>query len=838
MTTPIAAPRAAERPPYLLALLATLAVLAGYVFTLAPTVTFWDAGEFIASAHILGVPHPPGTPLFVLMGRVADMVLPFQHTAIKTNLMTAVFSACAAGFLFLFVYQALARGAAGMDEAGAKVFRVGGAFAATLISAFVFTGWQNSIETEVYMVAMFAIALIAWLCWMWRRDRGTKRGAHILLLLVYVLGTALSNHLMGLLVGPAVLGFMFHVLRTQPPKDLAERQAQWSEAAVVGAIWVTMVGVGIGNTALIVLGLLLYAGAAFWAYRAGSTFFAVMALIVGAIGVSGYLYLYIRAGLHPYINEADPSTWEALKAVIRREQYPPRSPLDNPIYSSGPDNPGRSMQIFGLQLLNYIQYFEWQWSASLQTAYTLLAPARIPFAVLFTVLGVYGALSHRQWDRSSFWFLATLFLTTSIGLILYLNFKPGFSIGTTAFPDREMHEVRERDYFYTVSFVCWGLWAGLGLATAFRALRERLKNGPAIAAAPIFLIALLPFALNFRVASRKHGPEATLARDFAYNLLQSVEPYGILFTNGDNDTFPLWYIQEVEGVRQDVVNVNLSLVNTLWYIQQLRDNPARPYRPDSAALALYGAGPATVPACSPAQVDTLQAWARRAGRRPLDLSLGTPACLHTLNDDVIATLEPQLLPRDLVLGVRGITHTYSAQTPLYVKDIMTLRLIQENLGKRPIYFALTAGGGARMGLETFITQQGLAFKLWPDSVRPSPDRVRGLWNTPMEMDRTRRLMWETYRFARLFQVDSLELDPTNENIAGNMSFPYLGLGEGYRELGHVDSMLANYRRAFHLAPSAELGNWLRQFEQVPANPVLLPDTARRDTARRDSAGRR
>ena len=95
MTTPSAAPRAAERPPYLLALLATLIVLAGYVFTLAPTVTFWDAGEFIASAHILGVPHPPGTPLFVIMGHVADMVLPFRHTAIKTNLMTAAFSACA-----------------------------------------------------------------------------------------------------------------------------------------------------------------------------------------------------------------------------------------------------------------------------------------------------------------------------------------------------------------------------------------------------------------------------------------------------------------------------------------------------------------------------------------------------------------------------------------------------------------------------------------------------------------------------------------------------------------------------------------------------------------------
>ena len=833
MTTPSAAPQAAERPPYLLALLATLVVLAGYVFTLAPTVTFWDAGEFIASAHILGIPHPPGTPMFVLMGHVADMLLPFPHTAVKTNLMTAAFSACGAGFLFLVMYQALARGAAGMDEVGARIFRVGGAFAATLISAFVFTVWQNSNETEVYMVATFAIALIAWLCWLWRRDRGGKRGAHELLLLVYVLGMALSNHLMGLLVGPAVIGYMFHVLRTAPAKDLAERRVQWSQAAVLAALWVTMVGVGIGNTMLIVLGLLFYAAAAVWAYRAGSAFFAVAALIVGAIGVSGYLYLYIRAGLHPYINEADPSTWEALKAVIRREQYPPRSPLDNPVYQSGLDNPGRTLHIFGLQLLNYLQYFDWQWSASLQTAYTVLAPARIPFTVLFAGLGVYGALSHRKWDRSSFWFLALLFLTTSIGLIVYLNFKPGFSIETALYQDREMHEVRERDYFYTISFVCWGLWAGLGLATVFRALRERLRDGPAIAATPVFLVALLPFVLNFTVASRRHGPEATLARDFAYNLLQSAEPYAILFTNGDNDTFPLWYAQEVEGIRQDVVNVNLSLVNTDWYIRQLRDNPARPYRPDSAALALYGPGPSLIPACSPALVDTLAAWARRANRRPPDLSHGTPSCLHTLSDDIIDTMEPQQLPRALVLRVGGISHTYPAGTPLYVKDIMTLRLIQENLGRRPIYFALTAGGGARMGLEAYITQQGLAFKLWPDSVHPAPDLVQGLWSVPLEMDRTRRLLWDTYRYAGLFRVDSLRLDPTNENIAGNLSYPFLGLGEGYRQTGNLDSMLLNYRRAYRLAPTVELGRWLGQFEQRQQNPALPGgDTAGTETTRR------
>src|SRR5262249_2967046 len=124
------------------------------------------------------------------------------------------FSAGSAAFLFLFTHEALRRGAEGMDEASARTFRVGGAFAATLIAAFTFTNWQNSNETEVYQVAMFSIGLIAWLCWLWRRDRGGIKGSHVLLLTVYVLGVTLGNHLMALLVGPAVFAFMYHVLRT------------------------------------------------------------------------------------------------------------------------------------------------------------------------------------------------------------------------------------------------------------------------------------------------------------------------------------------------------------------------------------------------------------------------------------------------------------------------------------------------------------------------------------------------------------------------------------------------------------------------------------------------
>ena len=860
MTAPPAAARPGDGPPYLLALLAAAAVLAGYVVTLAPTVTFWDAGEFIASAHILGIPHPPGTPLYVLLAHSWDVLIPGLPTAVKLNLLSAICSAGCSGFFFLFAHEALRRGAAAMDDAGARLFRVGGAFAATLCSGYAFTVWQISNDAgKVYTIAMLLIGLSAWLAWLWRRDRGGPRGAHLLLLIMYILGLALANHLIGLLAGPALFAFVFHVLRTEPAKAPAERRVQWAQFLVMVALWAALVGLSQGRagTALLVLGLALYVAAAVWAFRVGTGMFGVAALVVAALGISTYAFLFIRAGLYPYVNEADASTLRNLWAVIGREQYPPRSPLDNPMfysgpwpaqYPGGPFNPGRffvvptpqdpsyrvfTLKIVGLQILNWLQYFDWQWSG-FQRHITLLAPARLPWTLLFVALGIHGMREHRKWDRASWWFLLALFATTSIGLVVYLNFKPGFSLGLQSFPDREMHEVRERDYFYTISFLCWGLWAGLGVAAAFRAVRERL--GSARAAAPVFLLAALPLALNFHAASRRHGPEATLARDFAYDMLQSVEPYGLLFTNGDNDTFPLWYLQEVEGVRQDVVNVNLSLVNTDWYIRQLRDNPARPYRPDSAALALYGPGPAAIPSCTPAQLDTLQDWARRSHRRPLPLDRGTPACLHMLPDDVIAGLQPQLLPRDVVLSMGGISHTYRAGTPLYVKDILTLRLIQENLGKRPIYFALTAGGGARMGLERYMTQQGLAFKLWPDSVPSTAGIVSGLWGTALDVDRTRRLVWNVYRYARLLEADSLHLDPTNENIAANISFGFLSLGEAYRQLGQVDSMVLNYRRAAVLSPTPDLLAWLRQFDEARRTPDILgADSARADSARRDSA---
>jgi hypothetical protein len=764
------------------------------VLTLGPTVTFWDAGEFIATAKILGIPHPPGTPLFVLLDHVWSWLVPVGQYAFRSNLMTAVSSAAAAALFFLVIAQAL--GARPAAEPGEQGVQLAGAGAAALVSAFVFTVWQNSNETEVYMIATFSIAAVCWLAWLWRRHRGTSRAPHLLLLVVYLMAVSLGAHLLTLLVGPALIGFMFYTIRSEPLRDDAERRVERAQLAVLTGVWALLVGTGMGSTGLLVLGGSIFLAGAAYAAATGAGLFAFSVLVLAAVGASTYLFLYVRAGLHPFINEADPSTWQSLVAVIRREQYPPRSPLDNPIYPSGPENPGRNLTLLWLQLQNYLQYFDWQWANSLATTQPVFAWQRLPFTLLFTSLGIYGMQVIKRRDNGVFWLLFLLWLTTGLGLMIYINFKPGFSLGYDQFPDPNTHEVRERDYFYTVSYQTWGLFAGAGLAGLYRILRRDIRL-PQVLAASAFGLALLPFALNFRAASRAHGPDATLARDFAFDLLQSVEPYGILFTNGDNDTFPLWYAQEVEGIRRDVSVVNLSLGNTDWYIRQLRDNPVRPFEPQASPW-YAGAAPDRV-----------------------------PPPLHTLTDQEIASLQPQLLGRTLRFVAGRVEHTYPEGTPLYVKDVLILRLIQENVGRRPIYFSLTAGSGSWLGLQSYLTQQGLALKLHADQP-PEPSRLApGLADfPPVDVVRTDSLVWQVYRYAKLLEPDTLVLEPTARNIATNLSIPPLTLGQAYQLRGDTQRALKNLELAYRLAPSTQLGQVLRSLRSRETG-VLPQDTGSR-----------
>ena len=767
-----------DRPPYRAALAAAGLVLGIYVLTLAPTVTFWDAGEFIAAAKTLGIPHPPGTPLFVMIAHVWAMLIPLGEYALRTNLLSAVLSAAAAGLFFLVAHQSIRLLTTGLDLRTAELLSSIGAGAAAVLGAFTFTNWQNSVETEVYSVATFTIAAMAWLIHLWRRARGTDRGARLLLLIVYLAGISIGNHLLALLAGPGVVMFMGATLLHDPAADPVQRRAEWSQAAVVAGVWALLIGLGLGSTSLILLGGLCFAAAAAYATLGRTGSFALLTLLIACVGVTPYLYLYLRSAQNPAINEAAPATFDALLAVIRRAQYPPRTPFDDPTVPHGPDNPGRTLGLMAIQISDYLVYFIWQWAKSVGFWIQLL------IGLVFLGLGLRGSIAQRRADRPAWWLMFMLFMITGLGLVAYMNFKPGFGRWFEYYPQGSNHEVRERDYFFVVSFIIWGVWVGMGLVLLARAAIQRSGGSRRLAPA-VFTVALVPILLNWSAASRRHGTDTTLAADFAYDLLNTAPPYGILFTYGDNDTFPLWWAQEVEGIRQDVTVVCLALANTDWYMRQLRDAPVRPV--NMAALPPM--------------------WRDSVASRP-----DWP--LHTMSDSAIATaMRGYAVSQTQPLKLGPLSRTLEAGTYLLPNDILALSVVQQNVGRRPIVWAITAGREFG-GLGGYMVQQALGFRLQttrPDTNSAALD-MRRLAGAPLDIPTTERLVWETYRYAGLLQGDASELESTSASIASTLSFPFVQLAYAYSARGEDEKLQRALEYALKLTPNPAMRTALMELQ--------------------------
>jgi hypothetical protein len=320
-------------------------------------------------------------------------------------------------------------------------------------------------------------------------------------------------------------------------------------------------------------------------------------------------------------------------------------------------------------------------------------------------------------------------------------------------------------------------------------------------------LAFIPLFVNWRYASRAGQTDT---RDFAKDLLDSVEPYGVLVTVGDNDTFPLWYAQEVEGIRKDVLVANTSLLNTDWYTRQMLRRPIYPY--DSLAGPAVYRGQAWKKPVGPAMNMTLA----QADAVPLAIALSGPQVVRKPGTSFVATVDPRNLPHGF----------------LERADVFVLHLIVDN-PDRPVYLSATSGNyGAQLGFGNFLLTQGLARKVLPVAPMATKDTVNIPGEGWMDVQRSFAL-WKEFEApsALIRRGDWVDQPSVNIPALYVMSGYFLAeglMGEGERP--QADSVL---RTATSVAAAAHLDQMFRP--ATPA-PQALPLPGPGDTSRSAPVG--
>src|SRR6266487_4379538 len=282
----VSTPSTAVKPPYVMAGCVSLGALILYILTLAPTTQFWDTSEYIAAAYTLGIPHPPGNPLFVLIAHVFGLLPLAAGYAARINLFAAVTSAVSAGCWFLVAERWL------RSFVPALWPRRLAALAGALVSATAFTVWNQSVVNEkVYTLSLLSIALILWLIVRWDDQQAGEAHDHHLLLIIYLLALTATNHMMGVLVGPVVIILLFPPLKKNRPLSDGERSLEWSQCIVFAAVWGLLLSLGLAGWEPIAAAGVVFAGALVYAIMAGNASFALASLLVAVVGISVYTYL-------------------------------------------------------------------------------------------------------------------------------------------------------------------------------------------------------------------------------------------------------------------------------------------------------------------------------------------------------------------------------------------------------------------------------------------------------------------------------------------------------------------------------------------------------------------
>jgi hypothetical protein len=812
-----------------------------YLLTVAPTVSFWDAGEFIASVYKLQVMHPPGAPFYMLVGRFFSMLAPSAETvAYAVNLISVLASAGTVLLTHLIIVRLVRRWQEPEGDERSTSQRVM-ALTSGVVGALTYAAtdsfWFNAVEAEVYALSMFFTAAAVYLVMRWSaeaREEEARLGGRTthpfslganryLVLIAYLFGLAIGVHLLNLLAFFFIALIVFFTEFDRAEWDAAKRWQGIVLTGVVSAVIFFVIYPGVvlwlpefldWSNMPFVAALFIAAAVVYGIYYTHTRTMvranlALLCLAMVLTGYSSYSLIYIRSQTEPSIDLNDPDTPERFVSYLKREQYGSTPLLYGATYDeeAGRVEPESNMTVFPrrhsvdprhhrvYERYNsdldfflryqighmYVRYFLWNFAgrasdeqdAPAMTGISAVDPpsvtervvqtpsedaARNVYFALPLLLGLFGAFYHfsRDWKRAFSVFI--LFFVTGIGIIIYLNQTP--------------MQPRERDYSYVASFFAFSLWVGIGagglLQMLYEGIRDSVKGAgrtASLLATGLAIFLLVPGWMTQENYDDHDRSGRYVAHDYAYNMLNSVAENGVIFTNGDNDTYPLWYLQEVEGVRQDVRVVNLSLLNTPWYIQQLKNEQQ------------YESEPLPI-SWSDDQIQNVRPryWEPKQVQLPVDVDAiqsttetylpQTETDTSRIESPMTWTLEGRPLGQD-----RNMLRT----ADLIAYNI--LRTTAENGWERPIYFAVTVARSGQLNLQNYFQLEGQSYRVVPIKHNQTFGRVvPGLTAERMEQ----------FRFTNLADPD-VYFDENARRMIDGYRLQFSHAGERLSRMGETEA---------------------------------------------------
>lgn len=868
---------------FLTAGFAALVALIVYVSTMAPTVSFWDCGEFVACANTLGIPHPPGTPFFVLLSRVMIVLLPFvEEIAKRLNYISVVSSALTVFVTSLFAWDFLSKilsadkFAGKVSEGLRRLSLVAAALCAGFLLTFSDTFWFSAVEAEVYGFAMLIVMLVSYLALKWFDHREDAWGNRILIFICYIAFLGVGAHLYTLLTIPAV----FVLLLIAEPKKIVSRLPVWITGILLcSVIYAVSKFILISLVLLVVLGVMSVMVAS-KTELAKNVRLSLAFVVVAMLGYSSHLYIPIRSELNPVIDENDPEidfrddagnlqlgklldskNWSAFNDFLERKQYGSEGMLSRAFFRRAQISHQflsfPNMGFGGYQVAQYLPFkvggvtygngvyaFDpsenvplKRFGISFPTQMRVMGdnvPAQLIWFLLFNGAIVAVCVFSYRRHRKLGVYISVLYAICSIGLLFYINFADGMrmdsrrdfdywklSVGESVknlnqmgykysvpnpntlldlrqeiehekmvlnslrnrgasaaeieksakrlselenspawanwkniemafakmgrrapFPEAMHIEVRERDYFYTPAYIFMSLIFGIGVGI----LVYMLSAGMSVLALPvavafILICSVIPCISNYHEHDRSG---LWVPWDYAYNLLNSCRPNAILFTNGDNDTFPLWFAQEVAGIRKDVRVVNLSLGNTDWYIKQmLVQEPILKLSYDAEGIKN------SMVIGDKNQRDPNHfagTWVDKANQIIPILENRIASMTDSLGNAKPETDTLKLKQYRVMWQVYSAFKEWQSQRRsvlMLTQNKLVMDLAMNNVD-RPLHFSTTVGMSNFMGLEKYMVQEGMVYNFMQGD---TTDRRKT--NRDFDLERTAYLVDSVYKYRGL-----------------------------------------------------------------------------------------